>query len=136
MEEIDRTLRELKLEKEPLLIRMTGCPNGCARPYNADIAFVGRSPGKYALFLGGSSVGDRLAGLERKMIELKDIPQAVRGFLLEFSQHRKSGETFTQYWGRTHVTGPRPIPEQFHLELAEREARIAAAGAKVEEVAS
>ena len=42
---------------------MTGCPNGCARPYNADIAFVGRAPGKYALYVGGSVTGERLAGL-------------------------------------------------------------------------
>jgi len=127
MDSIDGVLRELKLEKEPILFRMTGCPNGCARPYNADFAFVGRAPNKYAFFVGGSIVGDRLAGLEKKMVELKDIPSVVRSYLKEFAEKRKNGETFSQYWGRTHVNGAKPVPEQFHIELAEREARLAGA---------
>ncbi|MBV8375468.1 MAG: NADPH-dependent assimilatory sulfite reductase hemoprotein subunit, partial [Verrucomicrobia bacterium] len=57
LDKIDNLLREFGLSEEPILIRMTGCPNGCARPYNADIAFVGRSPGKYALYVGGSVTG-------------------------------------------------------------------------------
>lgn len=124
MDEIDKILRELGIEKEPILIRMSGCPNGCSRPYNADIAFVGRAPGKYALFMGGSSVGDRLAGLERKIVELKDIPAVVRSHLQEFVAHHQKGESFTAYWGRTHQTGAQPSPEQFHVELAERAARL------------
>src|SRR4029079_17536560 len=54
MTQIDPILKELKLEKEHILFRMTGCPNGCARPYNADFAFVGRGIGKYAFYVGGS----------------------------------------------------------------------------------
>lgn len=127
MDEIDQILRELHLEKEPILIRMSGCPNGCSRPYNADIAFVGRAPGKYALFVGGSMTGDRLVGLEKKVVDLKEIPAMVRTYLEEFAAHREDGETFTEYWGRTHQPGPRPVPEQFHSELAERSARLAAA---------
>src|SRR6185369_11756274 len=67
LDKIDGILNDLGLRDEPILIRMTGCPNGCARPYNADIAFVGRAPGKYAMFVGGSIRGDRLAGLEKKV---------------------------------------------------------------------
>jgi sulfite reductase (ferredoxin) len=130
MDKIDEVLRELKLEKEPILFRMTGCPNGCARPYNADFAFVGRAPSKYAFYVGGSIYGDRLAGMEKKVIETKDIPAVVRTYLEEFKAKRNNGETFTKYWGRTHQTGPLPIPEQFHVELAEREKRLA--GTKVE----
>lgn len=125
MDGIDRVLRELKLENEPILIRMSGCPNGCPRPYNADFAFVGRGPGKYAFYVGGSIVGDRLAGLEKKSIELDTIPQVVRPYLEEFAAKRNPGETFTAYWGRTHESGPRPVPEQFHKELAERAAKLA-----------
>ncbi len=125
MDSIDRVLRELGLEKEPILIRMTGCPNGCARPYNADFAFVGRAPGKYAFFVGGSVTGDRLAGLERKVIAEADIPVVVREYLKGFVTHRKAGETFNQYWGRTHQNAEHPTPEQFHIELSEREARLA-----------
>jgi sulfite reductase (ferredoxin) len=118
--EIDKVLADLSLLDEPILIRMTGCPNGCARPYNADIAFVGRAPGKYALYVGGSITGERLAGLEVKTIQQSAIPAKVREFLEDFVRDRFEGETFSSYWGRTHVNGPKPRPEQFHEELAHR----------------
>jgi sulfite reductase beta subunit-like hemoprotein len=99
---------------------MTGCPNGCARPYNADIAFVGRAPGKYALYVGGSITGDRMAGLYAKTVSQEDIPARVRELLSDYVQQRQPGETFTAYWGRTHENGPAPHPSHFHVELAQR----------------
>jgi len=66
LDQIDAILKEYGLTDEPILIRMTGCPNGCARPYNADIAFVGRAPGNYAFYIGGSVKGERLVGLQEK----------------------------------------------------------------------
>jgi sulfite reductase (ferredoxin) len=120
LDKIDDILRDFDLGEEPILIRMTGCPNGCARPYNADIAFVGRAPGKYALFVGGSVTGERLAGLHEKTVALEEIPTRVRGLVEEFVQNRQGNENFSSYWGRTHVNGPAPMPEQFHLELAQR----------------
>ena len=121
LDKIDGVLKELDLTEEPILIRMTGCPNGCARPYNADIAFVGRMPGKYAFYVGGSVTGERLAGLQEKSIAIEDIPAKVRELLAEFVENRSGNETFTSYWGRTHVNGPAPKPEQFHVEFAQRE---------------
>jgi sulfite reductase (ferredoxin) len=129
--EIDKILADLSLSNEPILIRMTGCPNGCARPYNADIAFVGRAPAKYAMFVGGSITGERLAGLEVKSIHQSDIPAKVRELLEDFVHNRLDGETFSSYWGRTHVNGPAPSPEQFHQELKARE-RMATAEVAVE----
>jgi len=120
---VDDILRELKLEAEPILIRMTGCPNGCARPYNADIALVGRAPGKYALFVGGSIRGDRLAGLEKKVVALAEIPKEIRPLLEDFARNRQPNERFTDYWGRTRINGEAPCPEQFHVEFAERAAK-------------
>lgn len=124
MDRIDVVLRELDLAQEPILFRMTGCPNGCARPYNADIGFVGRSPGKYAMFVGGSIVGDRLAGLELKTVLFEEIPAKVRELLVEFKAHRLPGERFTEYWGRFRGLGPAPTPEQFHIEFTERAAKL------------
>jgi sulfite reductase beta subunit-like hemoprotein len=121
LDEIDKILKDLDLTEEPILVRMTGCPNGCARPYNADIAFVGRAPGRYAFYVGGSITGERLAGLQEKTITIEEIPAKVRELLDEFVQNRRAAETFTSYWGRTHVNGPAPCPDQFHIELAERE---------------
>jgi sulfite reductase (ferredoxin) len=120
LDEIDEILKDYGLTDEPILVRMTGCPNGCARPYNADIAFVGRAPGKYALYVGGSITGERLAGLQEKTIAIEDIPAKVRELLGEFVENRRGNETFTSYWGRTHVNGPAPKPEQFHVEFAQR----------------
>jgi len=122
LDQIEAVLAELSLTQEPILIRMTGCPNGCARPYNADISFVGRAPGKYALYVGGSITGDRLAGLYAKTINQEEIPARVRALLSEYVQERRPGETFSAYWGRTHENGPAPHPDQFHVELAQRSA--------------
>jgi len=121
LDKIDDILNECDLADEPILIRMTGCPNGCARPYNADISFVGRAPGRYAVYVGGSFTGERLVGLYEKTIALEDIPGRVRELIEEFVRHRQGAETFSGYWGRTHVKGPEPKPEQFHLEFAQRE---------------
>ena len=123
LDKIDDILDKFGLRDEPILIRMTGCPNGCARPYNADIAFVGRAPGKYAFFVGGSITGERLAGMHEKTITLEEIPDRVRELISEFVSNREPGETFTSYWGRTHVNGAAPLPEQFHLEFARRNKR-------------
>jgi sulfite reductase beta subunit-like hemoprotein len=123
LDRIDAILKEYELEDEPILIRMTGCPNGCARPYNADIAFVGRAPGKYAFYVGGSVTGERLVGLQEKTIAFDDIPGKVRELLDGFVRERKPGENFSNYWGRTHVNGPAPKPEQFHVELGARSER-------------
>ena len=130
--EIDKILADLSLLNEPILIRMTGCPNGCARPYNADIAFVGRAPAKYAMFVGGSITGERLVGLEEKSIHQSEIPTKVRRLLEDFVQNRVGGETFSSYWGRTRVNGPAPKPEQFHQELKDRENLATAEAAIVE----
>ncbi|MEM7147593.1 MAG: NADPH-dependent assimilatory sulfite reductase hemoprotein subunit [Verrucomicrobiota bacterium] len=127
LDQIDDILRELGIGKEPLLIRMTGCPNGCARPYNADIAFVGRGPNKYAFYVGGSSRGDRLAGLEEKVVTLDGIPDAVRPLLEDFATNRNDGESFTDFIGRTREIGPEPDSEQFHVEIEERRQKLAQA---------
>ena len=105
LDKIDDILKKCDLADEPILIRMTGCPNGCARPYNADISFVGRAPGRYALYVGGSFTGERLVGLYEKTIALEDIPGRVRELIEEFVRHRQGAETFSGYWGRTHVVG-------------------------------
>lgn len=121
MDQIDEILKELSLEEEPILFRMSGCPNGCPRPYNADFSFVGRAPKKYAFYVGGSHRGDRLAGLQEKTITMEEIPDKVRPILEDYASNRQNGERFSDYWGRTQVNGHAPHPEQFHVEFAARE---------------
>lgn len=112
---IEEVMRDLKIENEQILFRMTGCPNGCARPYNADFAFVGKSPEKYAFYVGGSYRGDRMGILQNKMLSYDDIPSTVRTYLEEFVKNREEGETFTDFWGRTHPQ-EEVKPEQYHIE--------------------
>ena len=102
------------------------CPNGCGRPYNADIGFVGRGPNKWAMFVGGSIRGNRLAGLEEKSVTGEEIPAKVRALLEAFKAERQEGEIFADWFGRTRELGDAPSPEQFHVELAERAAKLAA----------
>ncbi|MES2596981.1 MAG: NADPH-dependent assimilatory sulfite reductase hemoprotein subunit [Verrucomicrobiota bacterium] len=131
LDKIDPILTELGLEDEPILFRMTGCPNGCGRPYNADFGFVGRAPNKYAMFVGGSIRGNTLAGLEFKSVLGDEIPARVRVFLEAFKAERQEGEIFADWFARTRTKGAEPTPEQFHVELAERAAKLA--GEKVAE---
>ncbi len=60
IDQFEKELAKLGLEKEEFTLRMTGCPNGCARPYNCDIGLVGKTDGKYTIYVGGRLVGDRL----------------------------------------------------------------------------
>jgi sulfite reductase (ferredoxin) len=125
MDQLDPILKELNIADEHILFRMTGCPNGCARPYNADFAFVGRGIGKYAVYIGGSYKGDRMAGLVFKTLNLEEIPGKLKPYLQDYAQNRQKGEKFSDYWGRTHTNGPAPHPSQFHEELTAREAKLA-----------
>jgi len=72
MTDIENKLESIGIGDTKLTIRMTGCPNGCARPYTADIAFVGRRPGIYHLFVGGRLAGDRMADLYAADVKIEE----------------------------------------------------------------
>ncbi|WP_026961786.1 NADPH-dependent assimilatory sulfite reductase hemoprotein subunit [Alicyclobacillus herbarius] len=91
---------EYGLENEPISIRMTGCPNGCARPYLADIGFVGRALGKYDVFLGADSLGTRVNRRFLEMIPLDGLVDAVRPLIAAYAKERKNGERFGDYCER------------------------------------
>jgi len=80
--------------------RMTGCPNGCARPYLGDVGFVGTTLGKYDVFLGGDTEGTRLNELYVRNIKLEEIPDVLRGPLSEYARTRLPGEGFGDWCGR------------------------------------
>jgi len=79
---------------EELVVRMTGCPNGCARPYSAEVGIIGRAPGKYNLLLGGNREGTRLARNWRESVPLDDIPVLLSGLLAEYARGRSPGQSF------------------------------------------
>jgi len=83
-----------ELTDEEIVIRMTGCPNGCARPYMAEIAFVGKSPGLYQIWLGGNVASTRLNKLYREAVKDAHIINELRPLLQRYRQERQVGERF------------------------------------------
>jgi sulfite reductase beta subunit-like hemoprotein len=100
IDDFERELESHGLADVPLTIRMTGCPNGCARPYNADIGLVGRKPGVYHLFLGGGLGGDRLADLYLADVPVEEVIERLRPLLQRFARERTAGESLSDYYRR------------------------------------
>jgi sulfite reductase (ferredoxin) len=103
LDELEGVLRRLGLQDERLGVRMTGCPNGCARPYQSDIGLVGRSGDKYTVYVGGRVLGDRLNFVLRDLVPLAEIVATLRPVLENFREHRRPGESFGDY---CHRLGP------------------------------
>jgi len=94
LDKLDATLRAIGLGNDPIVIRMTGCPNGCARPYVAEIGLVGKNLGKYNLYLGGGFTGDRLSKLYRENIGEEEILACLEPMLERYARERTPGERF------------------------------------------
>lgn len=106
IDEIERDVAELGLEGEQFTIRLTGCPNGCARPYNADIGLVGRSvdgksgEGKYTIFLGGNLISTRLGTIYKDLVPLSRVASELKFAFECFKLHRHPGETLGDFFHR------------------------------------
>lgn len=85
------------LSDQPIVVRMTGCPNGCARPYLAEIAFVGKGPGKYNLYLGGDGKGTRLVKMIRENIGEEEILETLEPIIERYAKEREKGEGFGDF---------------------------------------
>src|SRR5437879_13330054 len=75
---IENLLAELGLKDEEIIIRVTGCPNGCARPYMAEIGFVGKGPGRYQIYLGGNESSTRLNRVFKDTVKTEEITNVLR----------------------------------------------------------
>ncbi|HMP72136.1 MAG TPA: assimilatory sulfite reductase (NADPH) hemoprotein subunit [Kiritimatiellia bacterium] len=94
---LEKVLEEEGLRDEPILIRMTGCPNGCARPYLGEIGFVGKAPGRYNLYLGAGFRGDRLNKLYRENVNEQQILEELTPILRRYAKEREAGERFGDF---------------------------------------
>lgn len=97
LDEIELILDEAGLRDEEIVIRMTGCPNGCARPALAEISFIGKAVGKYNMYLGGGFSGNRLNKLYRENIGEKEILNELRPILNRYAKEREEGEHFGDF---------------------------------------
>jgi sulfite reductase (NADPH) hemoprotein beta-component len=100
IDRIEALCAEVGLAGEEIIIRSTGCPNGCARPYVAEIAFVGKAPGRYQVWLGGNTAGTRLNRLWKDMVKDPDIVNELRPVLSRYARERNSGERFGDWCER------------------------------------
>ncbi|MEO0996445.1 MAG: NADPH-dependent assimilatory sulfite reductase hemoprotein subunit [Pseudomonadota bacterium] len=111
---IDALLDRHGLGSQPITIRMTGCPNGCARPYIAEIGLVGKGPGRYQLYLGASSQGDRLNVLYGENLDEAGILATLEPLFVDYAADRRSGESFGDFLIRHGVVAPTGEPGDFH----------------------
>ncbi|MBW8330909.1 MAG: assimilatory sulfite reductase (NADPH) hemoprotein subunit [Prolixibacteraceae bacterium] len=94
---IESILDQHGLFKEEIVIRMTGCPNGCGRPYLAEIGFVGKSEGHYNLYLGGNFNGTRLNTLYKETLTEDEILAELKPIIADYAQNRTDGEKFGDF---------------------------------------
>jgi sulfite reductase (NADPH) hemoprotein beta-component len=102
------------LRDDAIVIRMTGCPNGCGRPFLAEIGFVGKAPGKYNMYLGAAFNGSRLNTLYRASVAIAEIPSIVRPLLRRYAAERQPGERFGDFAIRVGLVAPEGTPADFH----------------------
>ncbi|WP_287849908.1 NADPH-dependent assimilatory sulfite reductase hemoprotein subunit [Acidiphilium sp.] len=100
---IDGILTDHGLAEQKITIRMTGCPNGCARPYIAEIGLVGRNPGKYNLMLGGAADGSRLNTVYRENVGEAEILASLAPVIAAYAKDRQPGEGFGDYTRRAGI---------------------------------
>jgi len=100
IDRIEKLCAEVGLAGEEIIIRSTGCPNGCARPYMAEIAFVGKAPGRYQVWLGANATGTRLNRVWKDVLKEADIETEFRPVLARFAKERNSGERFGDWCDR------------------------------------
>ncbi len=97
LDKIELLLAKHSLNREEMIIRMTGCPNGCARSYAAEIGFVGTAYGKYNMHLGGDRIGRRLNKIYKESIEEDEILLTLDTLFADYASGRKDAETFGDY---------------------------------------
>lgn len=114
---LEAELARLGLTNENLSVHMTGCPNGCARPYTPDLGFVGKTLGKYTIYVGGNVQGTRLGFIYRDLVPQAELVSVVAPLLRKYKAERRDGESFGDYctrMGREGLASASETPEDRH----------------------
>jgi sulfite reductase (NADPH) hemoprotein beta-component len=112
--QLDSEVEAAGLRDDAIVIRMTGCPNGCGRPFLAEIGLVGKAPGKYHVYLGAAFNGTRLNALYRPSVAAADIAPLLRPILRRYAAERLDGERFGDFAIRAGIVSPTGRPADFH----------------------
>lgn len=121
VDKLDTLLLAHGLSDAPLHLRISGCPNGCSRPYLGEIALVGKAPGRYNLMLGASHLGTRLNTLYRENVDEAQILAALDPLLARYAGERAHDERFGDFLVRTDVVSPAANRSPISLQLIEPE---------------
>jgi len=105
IDELDAAMEQIGLKDERITLHMTGCPNGCARPYVPEIGIVGKAKGKYTIFLGGSPLGHRINFMVKDMVPQDGIVPFLTPILIQYRDHRQPGEAFGDFCVRVGKEG-------------------------------
>lgn len=115
IDKLDVIVTAAGLANDAISIRVSGCPNGCSRPYLAEIALVGKAPGKYNLYLGASASGDRLNSLFRENIGEAQIIETLSTLIRSYAARRLTGEAFGDFVIREQVVPAMTAGRNFQL---------------------
>ena len=115
--ELDQIVEECGLRESEIVIRMTGCPNGCARPYLGEIGFVGRAPGKYNIYLGAAFDGSRLNKLYKPSVKSEDIVNELAPIIRRYAKERQEGEKFGDFTIRAGYVKATTEGRLFHEDI-------------------
>ncbi|MEH2105297.1 sulfite reductase, ferredoxin dependent [Nostoc sp.] len=118
LERVRALLDKVGLQNEHFVIRMTGCPNGCARPYLAELAFVGSAPESYQLWLGGSPNQTRLAQPYTEKLHHNDLDSFLEPIFVYFKKSRKSKEKFGDFCDRVGFDAIREFAASYEPQTA------------------
>ncbi|KAI6282295.1 hypothetical protein MCOR27_000240 [Pyricularia oryzae] len=121
IDKLEACLEENGLKQDSIVMRMTGCPNGCARPWLAEVAFVGKAYGAYNMYLGGGYHGQRLNKLYRSSIKEDEILAIMKPLLKRYALEREEGERFGDFCIRAGVIKATTDGQNFHNDVAEEE---------------
>ena len=117
LDKLEDVLESAGLKNDDIVIRMTGCPNGCARPYLAEIALVGRNPGLYNLYLGAAFNGSRLNKLYAEDVTEAQILGLLGPILKRYATEREAGERFGDFVIRAGYVHATTAGNQFHADV-------------------
>ncbi|MBL7770149.1 MAG: NADPH-dependent assimilatory sulfite reductase hemoprotein subunit [Flavipsychrobacter sp.] len=112
---IHTILEKYGIPEQPITIRMTGCPNGCGRPYLGEIGFVGRAPGKYNLYLGAAFNGDRMNVLHKEALSEEEILAELDPLIAQYAAERTPNEHFGDFLVRKEIIKHQYSKADFHL---------------------
>ncbi|KAJ7470401.1 hypothetical protein FB451DRAFT_1253608 [Mycena latifolia] len=117
VDKVEAICEENGLRNDAIVMRMTGCPNGCARPYVAEVAFVGKAPGAYSMLLGGGYYGQRMNKIYRETVTEREILAILKPMIKRYALERLEGERFGDFTIRAGYISPTTSGKEWYTGM-------------------